>query len=341
MLKNDLAFIQAASQGRLDDMENALALGANPQSLLPGGQSALHMACCNGHPHVVERLLGACDPLAIDDLGHNALHKAVGYGHSECAAILLASEHAPVLLRMRDAAGRTPWLSACSRADLPCIELLATTPSQLDARDAHGDGALHLAANHGETPSIEFILSQSIFDIDEPGAGGSTAFMHACQLARIDAARLLAPLSDTRRFDEQGRDALCLLASHCQEPQFLTPPAWAQGIHDQLEHHELDTAKLLLSLGLSPDGPQPGNPRLDPLLISCMSGSAHLARVLFHASSMPGGCEARSAQLAEAARAHQRDELAGSIEAWGLALHERASIEHSTQTAPSLKIPHL
>lgn len=341
MLKNDLAFIQAASQGRLEDMERALSLGANPKSLLPGGQSGLHMACCNGHPHVAARLLSLCDPLGVDDLGQNALHKAVGYGHPECAAVLLASEHACDFIGMRDHAGRTPWLSACSRADLPCIELLAATSSQFDARDDKGDGALHLAANHGETSSIEFILGLSIFDIDEPGSGGATAFMQACQLARIDAARLLAPLCDTQRLDENGRDALCLLTLHCQEPQFLTPPPWAQGIHDQLARHELDTAKLLLSLGLLPDGPEPGNSLLDPLLISCMSGNAHLAHILFHASSMPGGREARASELAEAARARHRDELAGSIESWGLALYERDSIDASARNAPSLKSTHL
>jgi ankyrin repeat protein len=341
MPKLDLAFIQAASQGRLTDLQHALALGANPQALLPGGQSALHMACSNGYPHLLDLLLRVCDPFGIDYLGHNALHKAVAYAHPACTSLLLASPHAPYLLVMRDHLGRTPWLTACTRADLPSIELLSHASCHLDARDYQGDGALHLAAQDGAPAPIEFILDLALFDPNEPGSSGATAFMQACQHARIDAARLLAPLSSTLLQDPQGRDALCLLALHCHAPPDFSAPAWAQGIHDQRALHEADTAQFLLSLGLSPDGPQPANPLLDPLLISCINGHVHLSHVLFHASSMPGGLSQRTSYLSLAAREHLRDELANSIEAWGLALFELHSIFESTHCAPSIKTPHL
>ena len=70
-------FLLCARYGELEEMLEELAKGADVMARGDGGNTALHMACANGHEAIVAALLDqGAEPSATNDCGNTPAHYA-------------------------------------------------------------------------------------------------------------------------------------------------------------------------------------------------------------------------------------------------------------------------
>lgn len=88
----EMAAINVAVRRGLGAVNKLLAWGANPNQVLAGGGTALHVAAQRGAHEIVYALLvsGGCAD-AVDSKGESPLIKAVRFGHSHVVKVLLGA----------------------------------------------------------------------------------------------------------------------------------------------------------------------------------------------------------------------------------------------------------
>lgn len=320
-----LQLITASAQGDTEGVALAVASGADTEQSLVGGVTALMMACCNGHDKVIPILAPACDVLATDAQGCNALHKAAGYGHAHCAEALLALPQAQALSQAKDNQGQTPFLLSAARGDPYCLKALLAD-SDPDLIDSKGRDALMIAAEFGMCESVEILLQHG-FNPSATARDGSNAFMLASSGAWLDSMRILAPLCDTLATDAQERTALIHFALGATPPYFSS--SWVRQILLDTQIREADACDYLLQIGIAPDHRDTAG--FNALDYSCSLGNEHVARRLFF--SMPRDQHLPiAASASKHARAANFHALADSLSAWSLAISEYATLDLSTPT---------
>jgi len=93
--EKDEEFLACARYGELDEMLAELANGAEVNARGPGGQTALHMACANGHEAIVKALLErGADAGAANDNGNTPGHYAAQRGQAACLKLCLEGQDA-------------------------------------------------------------------------------------------------------------------------------------------------------------------------------------------------------------------------------------------------------
>lgn len=65
------------------------------------------------------------------------------------------------LVDARDAFYCTPFLTAVKKGSVPCARVLAERAANLLSEDRDGNSALHLAAFHGQTAAVEFLVDKT------------------------------------------------------------------------------------------------------------------------------------------------------------------------------------
>lgn len=135
------------------------------------GQTALHLATCNGNTQIVALLikLGA-DVNIKDDAGEIPLHVAAHSGHKEVAALLSLSTAEP---NQHNSHGQTPLHLACEKDDADIAGLLSRYGANVNIRDDEGSTPLHIAA-HGKRKDIVALLLLSGADPNQHNKSGQT-----------------------------------------------------------------------------------------------------------------------------------------------------------------------
>jgi ankyrin repeat protein len=165
----------------------ALEQGADPNLLLPCGETAMHVASERGFSEIVKMLLAAGGGVDLrDSAGRTPLHRAT------CASVVEALVQAGATVDARDSFGRTPLAAAVSarRVDLA----LALLNSGADSRVNVAGEALSVIAFEWAFGALERLLECGA----EPGL-----LLHAA--ARRDSLGL--PLSIVRHLDVNAADA--------------------------------------------------------------------------------------------------------------------------------------
>ncbi|EGB11721.1 hypothetical protein AURANDRAFT_36302 [Aureococcus anophagefferens] len=158
-------FLLCARYGELEEMLEELAKGADVMARGDGGNTALHMACANGHEAIVAALLDrGAEPSATNDCGNTPAHYAAQQRHAPCLRLIVAREGADVL--RQNEFGRSALTDAI----------------------ASGDGAVATIALEHDSATEE---KRDAFDrarVVELGGGcgvGGLALAAACPTARV------------------------------------------------------------------------------------------------------------------------------------------------------------
>ena len=208
-------------------------------------QTALHLACKNGHTDIAEYLLTrtTCDPNVQDIDGNTPLHIASYNGHLEYVKLLiktstisidpnstnknnqtalhLASEndhknvskylltHAKCNPNLRDISGNTPLYVASQNGDLECVKLIIETSVDLNMTNESNRTALHIACINGHKGIVEYLLTHAKCNPEVRDINGNTPLYVASQKGDLECVKLIIETSvDPDMTNESNRTAL-------------------------------------------------------------------------------------------------------------------------------------
>ena len=152
----NLLILDAAADGRADEVRRLLEAGADPDARPDGADTALLLAATCGYAECVELLLPVSDAACSNDEGNTPLMQAVLNWHADCAKLLLPAsdpnarnKHRHTALMMCASGGRND----CLRALLPVSDATASDPD--------GWTPLMIAAAHGNEEAVKLLLPRS------------------------------------------------------------------------------------------------------------------------------------------------------------------------------------
>ncbi len=156
----EVSFCEAAALGNFERLQQLLSQGAEPSQTTPDGTTALQLAAFYGHPKTVQLLLEAGADVAqvSDNLQRTtALHQGVAQRRQETArsiCSLLVDAGAPV--NAQQAGGFTALHLAASRGRRDLVQLLLERGAdpQLDSDSGHTAGDLARRRQH-HLPELE------------------------------------------------------------------------------------------------------------------------------------------------------------------------------------------
>jgi ankyrin repeat protein len=208
-----LAATRDSWHGRPEAVMTLLSNGADPRVRDHEGNTALHFAARSTDPGVAALLRDAAAELeAVNRDGLSPLGMACAAGNWRIAKFLLERG-----ARSEPPGGQPALLAAAaSEDDDPAgVQLLLRHRARVDARDAQGRSALHVAA-HGGHEEIVAALLEAGADPTLADAQGRTPLMDAARGGRLEIVEaLLRQLPDggaaqARRVDGEGRNLLAL-----------------------------------------------------------------------------------------------------------------------------------
>ncbi len=195
----------------------------------------LMSAAAGGDNAMVSFLLAhGADVRLLDQDGKSALSHAIMSRRPETMKILIRAGADPSL-KAEKRLDITPVMDAATADCVECLAILHAAKAPLDGAVASGMSALLLAAEHGSTGALKFLLDRGM-DANSSDRFGKTALMYAAYENRLDAVRLLlARGAAVDKCGSDGRTALfgaaalgrtdivrCLLA-HGAKPKVYAP----------------------------------------------------------------------------------------------------------------------
>ncbi len=203
-----LAATRDSWHGRPEAVMTLLANGADPRATDAEGNTPLHHAARSSDPGVAALLRDAgADMDALNAERVPPLGIACASGNWRLARFLLERGAKP-----EPVDGQPVLLAAAGTEedDAAGVQLLLRHKARVDARDAHGRGALHEAAAAGHAGICASLLDAGA-DVHARDAAGRTPLLDAAQASSLPALdALLAAGADARASDGAGANALHL-----------------------------------------------------------------------------------------------------------------------------------
>ncbi len=183
------ALMLAAAEGDIALMRRLIALGADVNQVNRSSGNALMYAAQYGQRQAAELLIqGGADINHRAGKGWSALMVAVLKGRTKMVDLLLENRADP---NMRDVLGWTPLMRAAGSADLTIVNsLILRSDLDLNARNQHGQNALHIAAITGATDIAAALLNRGI-DAKVVDSDGNTPLAIAERKAHAQLVQLL------------------------------------------------------------------------------------------------------------------------------------------------------
>ena len=124
------------------------------------GVSPLHLAArCGALDSLICLVTYKADVMMYDSQGWVSVHYAAFFNHVDCLLHLIHHEPKLLELKSKDALESTPILLAASSGALDAVKCLIELGSQYTSVDKEGNGAVHLAALHFHTNTLEYFIS--------------------------------------------------------------------------------------------------------------------------------------------------------------------------------------
>ena len=130
------------------------------------GVSPLHLAArCGALDSLVCLVAYKADVMMFDSQGWVSAHYAAYFNHVDCLLHLIHHEPKLLELRSKDELESTPILLAASSGALDAVKCLIEQGVQYTSTDKEGNGAVHLAALHFHTNTLEYFISWDNNDV--------------------------------------------------------------------------------------------------------------------------------------------------------------------------------
>lgn len=184
--------VLASAYGNYEIVKLLLKHGANPNHVIPGGQTPLHHACKEGHAKVVRKLLEfKADFTAHDEKGDTALLLAGRFGHADIVRILLNLGDDPT---HKNNLGHDLWFYAINSNDLSLLKTLleyGAAPSEREfqvSTDISGRPHFFTAAGHGHIEKIKYLFKAG-HDPNDRDSNGNTFLHYATSFNQSEVIR--------------------------------------------------------------------------------------------------------------------------------------------------------
>ena len=147
---------QAALDGDLKGVEDALASGASVNGVEEEGRTALMFAAFNGHSEILLRLLDAGAGVDRRDMmGRTALLYAATGPFPETVRILLDKGAEPNVIDSDE--HFTPLMHAAAEGNLDVVKILLEAGSDPSLKDVDGDNAASFARQAGHVQVADYL----------------------------------------------------------------------------------------------------------------------------------------------------------------------------------------
>ncbi len=199
------SLIEAATNGDLDGVDQALAAGVDVNCGASNGATALMAAALNGHDAILQHLLSRGADLTVrDELGSTALHCACLHGTPKTVELLMA---AGGNVTAHDKKGHPPFFDTVHLQNLPVLRLL-TNKESVCLRNDEGATLLQVSAALGKF-EVQRFLAESGADLETRNLGGETPLLSALSHSQAAAATyLLDRGANPHVMDATGASAL-------------------------------------------------------------------------------------------------------------------------------------
>jgi serine/threonine-protein phosphatase 6 regulatory ankyrin repeat subunit B len=212
------ALMEAGITGRIKIVEYLLKEGAEVDAVTNSGVTALWLAGGEGKADVMKALLKKdADPNNARSDQISALMTAAVGGHAEAVKLLL--DHG-ANVRYTDGDGVTPLMNAAENGTVSVLKLLIESESakkDIDTKGKYVDvvsntgfTALIIAAAHGHTEALQYLLTEAKADVNAMHETHVTPLMYAAASGHIDAMKLLLDIGkvDVNELHTNGGSAL-------------------------------------------------------------------------------------------------------------------------------------
>lgn len=176
----DIELADLAEQGRVDALKQSIAAGADVNSRLSDGSTALHWAVLHDQQESVATLLEAgADPVLLNRNGISPLFLAVQNGNEHIVAALLAAGADPNTLLE---SGETILMTAAYTGKPAVVAQLLEAGALVDMRDPEfRQTALMIAVREGQTAVVEQLLRHGTEVDARTRLGPTPAYFPPCK----------------------------------------------------------------------------------------------------------------------------------------------------------------
>ena len=214
----------AAAEKHPDVVQVLIDAGADVEVKDTVGRSPLHLACRSGALAAVNVLVKAgADVCVTDNKGDRCLMSAAHQGHTETVQYLVGlpevdmnhsstrgitslhfavlKKHFAVVQLLIDAGADIeakddemsyrPLHCACEVGELEVVKMLNKAGADVCAIDFEGDVCLTVAADHGHTETVRYLVGLKDVNVNHRNLMGYTALHHARQEQRADVVEVL------------------------------------------------------------------------------------------------------------------------------------------------------
>ena len=300
--RTDIALLEAAASGDLNQVTRLLQGGADPNLLVPGERTPLIRAADKGHLLVVRALLErGADPNRTDrassrrfpEIPRSPLGAASSSGHTEVVEVLLQSGAEVDLAPRGDG---TPLMWAAGAGHEMVVDQLLEAGADPN-RVIRGDGTALMEAAGGGHQRVVGLLLDAGADPSLSSRGDGTALYKAInsgedsivkQLLDAGADTNYSPRGDatplaraTRRGDT---DAVARLLEAGADPNY-TPRGDPSALMEAASQGDLETISMLVERGADPNRAVPGDG--NPLIAAARAGQAEAIDLLIDLGARP------------------------------------------------------
>lgn len=202
--------VQAASQNDITTIQQILDQTPDKVNFAQDGKTALHLACYEGHSHIVSLLLEKRADLDLQDgEGDSALHYAAFGKETETMKQLLS---AGADVNKKNKAGHSPLHISIGKACVEAVHVLVQHGSDVNIKAEDGDTCMHDAVQqkNGQPQIMETVLRAKNADFEIANKDGFNVLQWAGLKNNVGAIRMILALN--KNFvNNQTRDGFSVL----------------------------------------------------------------------------------------------------------------------------------